>query len=666
MDANSRVGVLIETGDPVVAASLPPEGFELPLGGPDEIAVFQATSWTGRDAPARISQLCREEGLNRVVVCGPSAAVGLLPEWIEGKNGQPRVPVTWAAIREHCAWVEKDEQARTAKTRRLLEMAIARARGAEPCTMTSIPAERTVAVAGNNHAAFRMASVLLDAGFPVVLLQTGESDGCFYPISEELMARVTSHANVRVVADASIEQVEGHIGDFRLRVGTSEKRAFLRVGAFVVAVDAETAPLDFEETPIDSERVLSLREYGAGVADGGLDGQAACILLDRHGLDRRCAGQAALGSALEHARRGGKPTLLFRQIPVYGHGGQLLYDDARAAGVTVIRYNTAPRFSVVGGGLRVTVTDAVLPDGTLEFPVDRLVVPAKVRPPESHVRLAAMLRQPLDLQGYLQPGNVRHRPVGSARRGVYFVGGCHDECDPEEAGLEARAVLADLMALLPESKTIRVPVEKVVVDADKCAACLTCYRACPHGAIQPNTSQHRMDILDAACWQCGICTAVCPGRALEHGSLRFRQMHDTLQVATRELLGRRPIIAFACRQSAVPAADAAGQMGLTLPADVLLVDVPCAGLVGDQIVLDTMAQGARGVLVLGCHHDNCRSLWGSDLSRKRIDKVCGALQSVGVEGERVRFHTMAANEPHRLAHLLAEASESMPAGRIEE
>lgn len=666
MGVDARVGVLIETGDPAVAASLPSEGFETGLGGPDEVAVFKAASWTGPDAPARIRELCREEGLNRVVICGPSPAAGWGPEWIDREDGQPRVPVTWAAIREHGAWVAEDEQARAAKTQRLVEMAVVRARGTEPRTTTDIPAERTVAVAGNNHAAFRMAAVLLDAGFPVVMLQTGSSDGCFYPISEELVARVTSHASVQVLADASIEQVEGHIGNFRLRVGTPAKRTFFRVGAFVVAVDAEAGPLELDDTLGAPERVLSLREYGEVVANGELNGRSVCVVLDRDGLDRRCAGQAALSSALEHARRGGKPTLLFRQIPVYGHGGQVLYDDARAAGVTVIRYDNAPRFSTANGGLRVTVSDAALPDGMLEFPADRLVVPARVRPPESHARLAAMLRQPLDLEGYVQPGNVRHRPVGSARRGVYFVGGCHDECDPEEAGLEARAVLADLMALLPDSKTIQVPVDKVVVDADKCAACLTCYRACPHGAIQPDTSQHCMEILDPACWQCGICAAVCPGRALEHGSLRFRQMHDTLQVATRELLGRPPIIAFACRQSAVPSADAAGHTGLALPTDVLLVDVPCAGLVGEQIVLDTMEQGARGVLVLGCHHENCRSLWGSDLSRKRIDKVRGALGAVGVEGDRVRFHTIAANEPHRLAHLLAEACEGMPAGRIAE
>ncbi len=662
MDANARIGVLIETGDPAVAASLSPEGFDM-LGESDEVLVLRAASWTGRDASARIGELCRQESLGRVVICGPSPGTGLAPEWIEGRNGQPLVPISWAAIREHCAWVEQDKEARSAKARRLIEMAVARARGTAPCTITNVATERTVAVAGGNHAAFQMASVLLDAGFPVVLLQSGASDGCFYPISRELVERVTSHANAQVVSDASIEQVEGHVGNYRLRVGTAKKRMFFRVGALVVAVDAETGPLETDNALDAPERVLSLRQYGEVVKSGELDGKAACIWLDRNGLDRRCAGQAALTSALEHVRRNGRPTLLFRQIPVYGHSGQVLYDDARAAGVTVIRYDTAPRFSAANGAVHVIVTDPALPDGALEFGVDRLVLPARVRPPESHARLAALLRQPLDLQGYLQPGNVRHRPVGSARRGVYFVGGCHDECDPEEASLEAQAVLADLMAHLPD-KTIRVPVEKVVVDADKCAACLTCYRACPHGAIQPNTTQHRMDILDPACWQCGICVSVCPGRALEHGSLRQSQMHEVLRVATKEMLGRRPIIAFACRQSAVPAADAAGHAGLALPTDVLLVDVPCAGLVDDQIVLDALEQGARGVLVLGCHHDNCRSLWGSDLSRKRVDRVRKAIEAVGVEGERVQFHTLAANEPHRLVHLLDEASESMPAGQI--
>ena len=415
MVAEARIGVLIETDDPDVAAAVSPGASERDFDGAEQVAVFEAPSWTGRQATARIEQLCRAHGLDRVVIAGPSSGGGLVPEWIDGETDQARIPVICAPVREQCAGAEHDRDARAAKARRLLDMAVARARGTQPCAVADIAVERSVAVIGGNHAAFQMARILLEAGYPVVLLQTGSADGCFYPISRQLVEQVSTHGNVELIADARVEHVAGRIGDYRLRVGSAGGRTIRRVGALVVAVDAETCPLRISDAVAAPERVLSLREYGQVVAAGGLDEKAACIWLDRDGLDRRCAGQAALESALAHARRGGRATLLFRQIPLYGHGGQVLYDQARAAGVTAIRYDTAPHFSMDNGTVRVAVTDTAVLDGMLEFAADRLVVPALVRPPESHARLAALLRQPPDLQGYLQPGNVRHRPVASAR-----------------------------------------------------------------------------------------------------------------------------------------------------------------------------------------------------------------------------------------------------------
>jgi len=72
MHATGRIGVLIETGDSAVADSLPPAGFETGLGGWDDVVVFRAASWTGRDARTRIAKLCWEAGLSQVVICGPS------------------------------------------------------------------------------------------------------------------------------------------------------------------------------------------------------------------------------------------------------------------------------------------------------------------------------------------------------------------------------------------------------------------------------------------------------------------------------------------------------------------------------------------------------------------------------------------------------------------
>ena len=83
----------------------------------------------------------------------------------------------------------------------------------------------------------------------------------------------------------------------------------------------------------------------------------------------------------------------------------------------------------------------------LSLPSDealRLVLPAKVRPASGAAKLAEVLRQPLDREGYMQPGQVRGRPVGSSRKGLYFVGGCHGDCNPRQAALEAEAVTAEV------------------------------------------------------------------------------------------------------------------------------------------------------------------------------------------------------------------------------
>ena len=89
-------------------------------------------------------------------------------------------------------------------------------------------------------------------------------------------------------------------------------------------------------------------------------------------------------------------------------------------------------------------------------------------------------------------------------------------------------------------------------------------------------------------------------------------------------------------------------------------------MVSENLILDTLLQGARGVLVLGCHHDNCRSLWGSDRSDQRVRRARTCLGEVGVDAERVRFYSFAANESHRLAHVLARAAEEFPAGKFDD
>lgn len=661
--AVDRIGVLVETGDPTTAGVLPFECLQGWLRDEPDLLVLGAESWSTTESIQATQQACLDHELTRLVVCGPSPESSQLPDWLAGTTPGQGIPIFYAAVREQAAWTVKDTTRAATKAKRLIEVAISRARSAQPIYLAAVAACRRVAVVGGGLAAHRAAEALSQAGLSVALLLDTAPSGCHFPQDPALAEAIENHPRVETIRDAHLVSLKGGVGAFRLHIQSQGSYQRIEAGAVVVAADAQAKAPELEPALADSGRVTSLREFGAELAAGQGPKDGVCIWLDAGERDRRCVDQAAVQFARQHAERGGKAIVLARQMPAYGTQGERQYDEARAAGVRFLRQGqTPPEIEVTDSCLSLRLVDTVLPDRLIGLQVDRLVLPERVDTARICADLSKALHQATDQQGLLQSGNVRHRPVASAQRGVFFVGGCHDECDPTQAALEAQATAAQIPVLLPE-QPVAIPADQIAYDTGHCARCLNCVRACPHGAIRLSQAGHWMEVDDAACWQCGICAAVCPGLALEHGAIPFVQMRSALTVATRDLGKAPPVIAFACRQGAIRAADNAARTGLGLPDDLLLIDVPCAGLVSDRLLLNAFEQGARGVIVLGCHEDNCRSLWGADLTRKRVELLHDQLEKLGVSGDRIRFHAVAANESFRLVHLLSQAVLDMPAAR---
>ena len=78
-----------------------------------------------------------------------------------------------------------------------------------------------------------------------------------------------------------------------------------------------------------------------------------------------------------------------------------------------------------------------------------------------------------------------------------------------------------------------------------------------------------------------------------------------------------------------------------------------------------MIQGAGGVLVLGCHPHNCRSLHGSQSARGKAERVRASLEALGMDGQRVAFDSVASNESARLAHILERTIADIDGGEEE-
>lgn len=646
MQSKKDTAVFISTCGGTLDDRLDVAALKKRFGSEEGVRIYEADSWSSPGDRETMARNVQESGAPAVVVAGASPLVSARPSWVPLED-DTAARIETANLREQCAWVHPDRKVATAKAERLIEVALARARRAAPLRVSRRPVERRVAVIGSGAEACAAARNLAAARLDVLLVPPAGDETPLRPATDEARAGLEKLDNVSVAEPGDVVALEGSVGNFRLTVGTNGRPTSHEVGVIVCAVDAVSAPLE------PTGGAVSLDDF-----EGSRDRDAVCVRLDAEEFSHKYDAKRALDSVIAHQKAGGKCTVLYRHMPVFGMKGQAQFDEARLAGVRFVRVTgPGPVIGPEGGRIGIEARDEVLPERTLSFLVDRVVLPSLVRPARSYASLSRLLGQPLDEEGYLQPSNVRHAPLATARRGVFFVGRCHQDVDDAESELEAEALVSQVLGVLPADATVEVPEEVLSVDVSQCASCLTCLRLCPHGAIAMREKGMAQSVTfeDSACYECGICAAACPREAIRHGSLSNEALHEAARVAAGQLLGRAPVVVLACRQGAVQAADGAGRLGLALPDEVVIVDVPCAGRIGETLILDVLLAGAAGVVVLGCHSHNCRSLHGSDAARHRSERVRRTLDGLGLPLEKVQFHGVAANEPDRLAHILADA-----------
>jgi coenzyme F420-reducing hydrogenase delta subunit len=93
---------------------------------------------------------------------------------------------------------------------------------------------------------------------------------------------------------------------------------------------------------------------------------------------------------------------------------------------------------------------------------------------------------------------------------------------------------------------------------------------------------------------------------------------------------------------------------------VVFQAVECAGLVSEALIMDSLASGAKGVLILGCHPGNCKSKSGTDWAGARVANSLGILNPGGdPKGPQISYRTLASNEKARLPHIINEFKASI-------
>jgi F420-non-reducing hydrogenase iron-sulfur subunit len=119
------------------------------------------------------------------------------------------------------------------------------------------------------------------------------------------------------------------------------------------------------------------------------------------------------------------------------------------------------------------------------------------------------------------------------------------------------------------------------------------------------------------------------------------------------------IVAFFCNWCTYTAADLAGVSRLKYASNIRVIRLMCSGRVDPQFILDALARGADGVLIGGCHPNDCHYVEGNYKMLRRFQLLKRMLKDMGVEEQRVRLEWISAAEGEKVKRVVNEMTEQL-------
>ena len=107
------------------------------------------------------------------------------------------------------------------------------------------------------------------------------------------------------------------------------------------------------------------------------------------------------------------------------------------------------------------------------------------------------------------------------------------------------------------------------------------------------------------------------------------------------------IVAFLCNWCSYAGADAAGTSRLRQPENIRIIRVPCSGRINPLFILKAFNLGADGVLVSGCHPNDCHYSEGNFYARRRLEVLKEFLSFIGIDKRRFSYQWISASEAQK-------------------
>jgi heterodisulfide reductase subunit A2 len=490
------------------------------------------------DTQNKIIKAIQDNKLNRVVVasCSPRTHEPLFQDTIR-EAGLNKYLFDMANIRDQCSWVHATHMPEaTEKAKDLLRMAVARAVTLQPLHQSRAEIKRRALVIGGGLAGMTAALSIAKQGYEAVLVerdnQLGGNLRHIYSTEDgsnpqemlsSLLSQIEAEPLITVYRNAEIDKFTGYLGNYTTEIVTkSGNRHKVEHGVVIVS----TGGVEYKPTEYlygKSDKVLTQRELEEKLKDSSKDtsGLKSVVMIQCVGsreeehmyCSRICCNQAIKNAIkLKEINPDTEVAILYRDVRSYGMH-ELQYQAARDKGVIFIHYRAEkkPDVTQVNGRMNVRVMDKALNREILLEP-DLLVLSAAIRPQADAEEFASKLKLPLTQDKFLMEAHMKLRPLDFVNEGMYLCGLAHAPKSMSESITQARGAASRALTILSQPYLMVGGVVSVV-NAEQCAACLTCVRSCPFGVPQINEKGVAY-IEAAACQGCGICASACPRKAI--------------------------------------------------------------------------------------------------------------------------------------------------------
>ena len=442
---------------------------------------------------------------NRETLDGLARSVGLPPNAVQSADVRPHalLPADGQGI--------AGEENRIKATVSSIMKGIKAIREIPELSLKTLPLTQAVLVLGGGTTGAHAAAEAAGYGYETVLV-SGDSQAEISPAGSDTLSNVTLRPESELVA------LDGGIGKFTATLRGPEGSESKEFGAIILSPGRreQSAGADRIRRSFASDSIVPLGELAekATALPRVSEVRSIGIVLDMEIDETKASTEKACSTALLLQKPDAVQTYIFcRDARVGSLFLEKAYDDARDAGVHMVKYDG--KISITADGDRVTVG---CKDAVLETPIQVECDLVGVSPDGVAVNvdpaIAEVTGVNLDSFGQLQDNNIHLLPVLTNLPGVFVAGPGRGQHYLPQALDEAKAAALEAHLLLSQG-TLEVELSEAKVDPDKCALCLTCIRACPHGAMRVDRSEGIAECVPEICRRCGICAGECPAKAIE-------------------------------------------------------------------------------------------------------------------------------------------------------